>query len=368
MTLLLLLLLADDARNLFREPPPSAFIAPRDAIEGAAAFLVKHQNADGSFGTWTTGRWYEVSADVPGGLLAFQAASTALCWMGLASVPDPAPAAVEAQKRALSWLVSHGRVKRAHASELYNTWSQAYVLQAFARALRTNAPGAGAKEIRAAALEQIRAIAAYQTPDGGWGYYDFRARAAKPEWSTSFSTATMLVSLFEARDAGLPVPQKMIDAAVRNVETCRRPDGSYLYGTYMRYSPNHGVNRPQGGSLRTQACNLALAVAGREADLAGGLRMLEAQHRFAIAGVRRPVPHESWYAVSGYFYLYGHAYAGMLLSRVSPEERARYAPFVVSATLKCRQPDGSFWDYPLYGFHKFYGTAYALLALTAAAG
>jgi cytochrome b561 len=31
-----------------------------------------------------------------------------------------------------------------------------------------------------------------------------------------------------------------------------------------------------------------------------------------------------------------------------------------------RQPDGSLWDYPLYSYHKSYGTAHALIALTRA--
>ena len=36
---------------------------------------------------------------------------------------------------------------------------------------------------------------------------------------------------------------------------------------------------------------------------------------------------------------------------------------LAEAVLACRQPDGSFWDYPLYSYHKPYGTAYALIAL-----
>jgi hypothetical protein len=34
-------------------------------------------------------------------------------------------------------------------------------------------------------------------------------------------------------------------------------------------------------------------------------------------------------------------------------------PPIARASLKIRQPDGSFWDYPMYGYHKFYGTGYA---------
>ena len=84
---------------------------------------------------------------------------------------------------------------------------------------------------------------------------------------------------------------------------------------------------------------------------------------FAVAGVRRPIPHESWYQVSGYFYLYGHMYSAMVLQQLDDEDRKLYWPKVVEYTLKCRQPDGSFWDYPTYGYHKAYGTGYALMTL-----
>ena len=41
-----------------------------------------------------------------------------------------------------------------------------------------------------------------------------------------------------------------------------------------------------------------------------------------------------------------------------------FVPFVAESVLKTRQPDGSFWDYPTYDYHKYYGTGYALIALS----
>jgi hypothetical protein len=82
------------------------------------------------------------------------------------------------------------------------------------------------------------------------------------------------------------------------------------------------------------------------------------------AGVREPIPHRSFYSISGYFYLYGHAYAAYTLARLEPADRERFGPLIAKAVLYCREPDGSFWDYPLYGYHDAYGTAYALIALS----
>ena len=40
-------------------------------------------------------------------------------------------------------------------------------------------------------------------------------------------------------------------------------------------------------------------------------------------------------------------------------ERARIAGHL----LPLQEPDGSWWDYQLYGYHKPYGTAYVLMTL-----
>ncbi len=85
--------------------------------------------------------------------------------------------------------------------------------------------------------------------------------------------------------------------------------------------------------------------------------------RFQIAGLRRPVPHESHWGVSGYFYLYGHYYASLIHDRLPESEQQKYGPLLEKAVMYCRQPDGSFWDYPLYSYHKPYGTAFAVLVL-----
>ncbi|MFQ5845837.1 MAG: prenyltransferase/squalene oxidase repeat-containing protein, partial [Planctomycetota bacterium] len=254
----------------------------------------------------------------------------------------------------------------ASGAQFYTIWSHAYGLRALAVALRDGAPGAAPEALRAKARELIRVLRIYQSPEGGFGYLDFRAPGYKPSWSTSFTTATCLVALHEARAAGLTVPQELIDGGVRNILMCRTPEGSFLYGSYMRYSPARGINRPKGSSMRTPACNLALWLSGRKAsekELRTGLEQLVRHHRFAVAGVRRPIPHESWYQVSGYFYLYGHLYAAMVLEHLPAEDRARFWPHLVRSVLKCRQNDGSFWDYPTYGYHKAYGTGYALMTL-----
>ena len=65
--------------------------------------------------------------------------------------------------------------------------------------------------------------------------------------------------------------------------------------------------------------------------------------------------------------MYGFYYASLALEEKFPVEQQRELyPSLARGVLYCRQPDGSFWDYPLYNYHYHYGTAFSLLALSRA--
>ena len=359
---------AEEAPNLARVLPPAAKVSVDEAIRTGVEFLVANQNKDGSFGHHVIGRTYELWCDVPGGHMAFKAATTALCWLGLNDAPVQTEASRKAQERCLAWLVKNAAVKRAYAEQFYNIWAYGYGIRALSQALRKEAPGAQPEEIKKTIAAILKGLDGLQTHDGGWSYLDFGFPARRPTASNSFVTATVLIGLDEARRAGIEVPEKMLERAVKYVWRNRTSDGNYWYSIGWQYAPHGRINRPQGSSMRNQPCNLALHLfdpghCGAE-ELRLGLRQLVDNHRFAIAGLRRPRPHESHYAVSGYFYLYGQQYAAMVLEKMPPEDRRVFWPDVIAYVLKARQPDGSFWDYPTYDYHKYYGTGYALIALS----
>jgi hypothetical protein len=355
---------AGDAPHLAVVEPPAAKVSVDEAIRTAVDFLVKNQNKNGSFGKRTVGRNYELWCHVPGGHMAFQAATTALCYMGMNSAEYQPEASKKAQAKTLAWLVNNTRVKRAFAEQFYNVWAFGYGLRALAQALRNKAPGADPEAIRETMRAIVKACEIYQSPDGGWGYLDFRVPAYKPSWSTPFTTATIMVALKEAEEVGIEVNPKMLKKGVRLLHRMRTPDGNYAYSIDWKYRPKGMINRPQGSCMRNPGCNLALRLHDdvlTDADLRLGFEQFVKYHRFAAAGLRRPIPHESWYAVSGYFYLYGHHYAALCLEHLPEADQKLYWPEVVRGTLKTRQPDGSYWDYPTYGYHKFYGTGFALM-------
>ena len=67
--------------------------------------------------------------------------------------------------------------------------------------------------------------------------------------------------------------------------------------------------------------------------------------------------------VSGYFYYYGHFYAGLTLDELKPGERAPYQAMLARILIDHQEKNGCWWDYPMYNYHRQYGTAYSLMAL-----
>jgi len=352
-------------------PEPRAADVPLvEALGSGVAWLVAHQAPDGSFGSHETARPIEVLASVPGSQEAFQVATTALCVIALREAGGAGADA--AAGRALDHLVRACAVKRQSGLEHYNVWSFGYALQCFGEELARNPRSPRAAGIRAACERLVEKLGRYQTLDGGWGYLSLGpVPTMQPsETSMSFTTATILVGVQRARLAGVAVPGTLVERAVAEIERSRLPDGAFLYGDYLQYRPRMGINERSGSACRAPACLYALEQCGRKiapSDYETALADLLVRFPdYQKAGVRRPIPHESWFYISGYFYLYGHAYAAYALEKLPAEKQRRLAKLLVEAVLYCRDPDGSFWDYPLYSFHKPYGTAFALIALARA--
>ncbi|MFN0059853.1 MAG: prenyltransferase/squalene oxidase repeat-containing protein [Planctomycetota bacterium] len=352
--------------------------APQPDVDGLIAeslsYLLRTQNADGSWGTHRSKRPAEVMAAIPGSHEAFRVATSALCFKAVCDATARRTEARSAEtqhviERGLDYLIRNAPVKRASAIEHYNVWSFGFGLEALAEFLIAHPTHTRGDEIRATCRELVRKLALYQTLDGGWGYYSFNdVPTFRPsDTSMSFTTATILVGLDRARKAGIEIAPKVLEQAVSHVERSRTPAGSFLYGEYLKYVPRHGVNQIKGSACRTPACQYSLRLFERGRPVAEETSALEdlwIRHaRFQQIGVRRPIPHESWYAISGYFYLYGQAYGARLLRECPPDVQARLWPRLIEAVTFCRQPDGSYWDYPLYDYHSAYGTAFALIAL-----
>ncbi len=356
---------------------PAAETSPTRTLDEAIAagidFLVADQNPNGSWGSARRTKGLNIYAPVPGAHDAFRVAVTAmaisaLCDSGLADEPGPPREALLRGER--YFLEALPTVRRASADAIYNVWTHAYGIQALADLhART---GDEKKRARYVALinHQIDRLTRYESVDGGWGYYDFRVGAARPSSSSiSFTTATCLVAMHEVREIeGVELARPVIDRAIAALNRQRKPDHSYLYGEYLKARPLYGINRPAGSLGRSQACNLALRIWGdatiTDDILLDWLRRLDDRNGWLDIGRKRPVPHESWFAVAGYFFYYGHYYAACGIHLLPEEERAASRRLVADLILPRQEKDGSWWDFPFYSYHQPYGTAFAVMTLS----
>ena len=356
-------------------PKPKPIVPPTNAeikrsIDRGVAFLLKRQNKDGSWGSANITRPEEIYAPVPGAHQAFRAAVTAMCISALIEAGGQDPQVLHARERGEDWLLAHlSKVRRATPDAIYNVWSHAYGIQALSKMLAEKPKDAAHRDrIRALIDQQLDMLDRYEMVGGGWSYYDFLAGTKKPsDASFSFVTAAVLVALHDAKEAGVKIPPRLVERGVASLLRQRLSDYSYLYGEYLKYQPRRTINRPGGSLGRSQACNLALRLWGDKTVtddvLKTWLDRLFARNGWLSIARKRPVPHDIWFSVSGYFFYFGHYYAARCIDQLPPDQRPHFQAQLAHVLLHLQEKDGSWWDYPLYDYHQQYGTAFALMAL-----
>jgi Prenyltransferase and squalene oxidase repeat len=328
-----------------------------DAIEEGVDYLVRTQSPDGSWGRGLETTDFDVMASVPGSHDAFRVGTTALCIRALRETGEK-----KASARGLQYLATYDGVRRANRMEIYNVWAHVYALETLARAWAEDKVEA----YRKGAQWHLKRLEMYETYVGGWNYYDFIYGTEKPSMEpTSFGTAAGLVALYEAKKAGIAVPEGLVRRALARLKEMKNPDGSFLYGSDFRYVPRHLANRDKGSLGRTQSCYYALKLWNEggvgEPQIREGLERLFREHRFIEIGRKRPMPHEAWYFTAGYYYYFGHYYAAKLIEGLA--DKRDYRDQLRSFVLPHQEPDGSWWDFHLYDYGKPWGTSFAILTL-----
>ncbi len=348
--------------------PPAAEID--SAVNRGIEFLLKTQNKNGAWGSADIFRPGDVYAPVPGAHHAFRAAVTALCISALIETGGNRPEVIKSLDRAEAWLfVNLPHVRRATPDAIYNVWTHAYSIPALVEMLGRN-PGDAerSKKIHELIRQQFDMLERYEVVDGGWAYYDFKTGSKKPGDSTnSFVTAAVLVGLASARDIDEIFPQRFIDRAKASIIRQRKPDFTYDYGEYLKYMPQHPINLPGGSLGRTQSCNAAMRLWGdtqvTDAIIINWLDRLFARNGWLSMGRKRPIPHESWFYVAGYFFYFGHYYAARCIELLPQADRPPFQDQLAHVLLALQEKDGSWWDFPMYDYHQQYGTAFALMSL-----
>lgn len=364
------------AQTDFSQPPTPPVIDAASSsdlqasIDRGVQFLLQDQNPNGSWGSATRTKGLNIYAPVPGAHHAFRMGTTSLCISALIEIDSKDPQVGKSIDRAEAWLLEHlVDLRRATGTAIYNIWGHGFSIQAL---VRMHARHEGDVELQSQIVKNIRSqfdmLTRYESVDGGWGYYDMRYQANQPTSSSiSFVNGAVLIALAEARDIGIEPPAKLVKRAISALKRQQKPDFSYLYGEYLKYRPMRGINRPGGSLGRTQCCNCALRAWGDDTItdnvIKHWLYRLYVRNGWLDIGRKRPVPHESWMQVAGYFYYFGHYYAALSLEQLPPSQRAPYKPLLAKLMLDRQEKDGSWWDYPLYDYHQPYGTSFALMTL-----
>ncbi|MFZ9935736.1 MAG: hypothetical protein ACO3JG_01615 [Luteolibacter sp.] len=335
-------------------------------------FLIATQRPRGAWGGPTKTKALNIYAPLPGAHHAFRAGSTTLALCGVLDSGDTRPETQAAIGRCADWIERElPKLRRADTTTTYNVWGHAYGLRALTRLHARETTDAGREKWTAIARQQIDLASRYEDLNGGWGYLDVFDEVATRQPSgitTSFTSATMLLGMAEARDKmELALDGKTVRSSIDSIRRQRTPDFSYAYSHGHRFSPRGDINRPAGSLARSQACNAALRTFGDksvtdEVIITWADRFL-AREGWLDIGRKRPVPHETHFKISGYFYYYGIYYFTESVRLLPREKQVQYAEKLAALILRRQEKDGSWWDYPLYDYHQPYGTGYALMAL-----
>jgi hypothetical protein len=342
------------------------------SIKRGVDFLISSQNKNGSWGAATMTKGLNISAPIPGAHHAFRAGSTGLALQGLLLSEDRRPETVAAIDKAEAWFLKElPRLRRATVNTMYNVWGHSYGITALCE-LYTYREGNKAlrSSLKNLAQTQVERLQRYEDVNGGWGYYDFDEATRKPTGiPTSFTTATVMMSLYKGREVmGLELPPKEVTRGIAFLKRQQTPDFAYVYSNSHRYRPRYSINRPGGSLCRSPACNAARRVWGDEGPtneiLKVWLDRLILRNGWVDFARKRPVPHSTHFANSGYFYFYGHYYAMDCIALLPQTERSVYYQHYAKIMLSKQEKNGCWWDYPLYSYHYAYGTGYALRVLS----
>jgi hypothetical protein len=360
-------------------PKPEPITPPKPeeitaSIERGVKFLLDDERDDGSWGGPEKSKSFNIYAPPPGAHDAFRTAVTSLVVMSLIEA-EPCVASSErppidkAIQNGSDWLDENlAHLKRATPDALYNIWGHAYAVQCLTE-LHKRAHGDADRQTKLKELAQQQAdmLARYSFVGGGWSYYDLRSGTQTPGDSAfSFLTATALIALKQSESIGVTFPDRLTKKAIESLLRQQKPDFSYAYGEYTMRDPRY-YERPAGSLGRSQACNLALLMYDdkhiTQDVLKTWLDRLFARNGWLSMARKRPIPHDSYFQVAGYFYFYGHWYASMCIDQLPAAERPYFQDHLAHIILPLQEKDGSWWDYPLYDYHQQYGTAMAVMTL-----
>ena len=232
--------------------------------------------------------------------------------------------------RAEAYMKDESKIAAGDSDEI--AWAHAYRLLYFART------GDAATSAKLA-----KKLLDLQRPTGTWYH----------EYDNPFVTATALHALYEAKKAGVDVPDAPLKKGVAALSTTRDKRGVFSYDFPGRGGP------AEQGSGRIPLCELALYLGGASSKEALGTSLdLSLKHQPLLERVRKYDDHADAWRNGGFFYWYGQ-YGRALTAKAagSTDGLARQKEIVLAV----QEIDGCWVDSHELG--RVYGTSMALLTL-----
>jgi len=346
-----------------RIPPREAWgvTRARRAEKEALHFVLTRQRPDGS---WTSPS--EVNASADKGPDDFTQAITAICGQSLLAHRE-ASGAEEAVRRAVAYLLESRRKLEKEPEQIffmeYSVWRNAFTLLFFADCL--DAGIGDASVLRGVMQKLVPEIQARQQSGGGWSYYvtgDLESGGSPANQSISFITATALLSLVRAEEAGIAVPADLKAKAIGCLERMRNANGTF---EYMLFHDREGAARntaPGGAAGRGPVCSLALYRTGHGSleEIRSCLQMFVEHRGEYRREQRKGLMHAGPDAQGSHYLMFDYALAAQAIGRLPEAARPAFRKPVLEEILHARTVEGSYLDNPLLG--RDYGTAMALLA------
>ncbi len=220
------LALASDSRAYAAASPGPVDRDPRweAAIRNGLDYLVRNQS---SRGQWNTPPY-------PTAIAAL--AATAMLCSGSTATQGPYAKAIS---RATDFLLSKSRdngLIGEPVADIRYTYGHGFSMLFLSQVLGEEGFLERRKELVEALRKAVQFCGQAQTPSGGWGYVSARDGNDYDEGST---TITQVQGLRGCRNAGIPVPSQIIEAAKKYIYSCQNPDGGISYS-----SKQMGTSRP----------------------------------------------------------------------------------------------------------------------------
>lgn len=292
----------------------------RQAIDRGLAYLASKQQSDGSF----SGR---------GGKNTGVASFAVLSFMSTGVVPGRGPHG-KVVARGIDYVLSNAQLNGL-ISNPQDTANGPMYEHAMSTLLLAETWGMYHRSgVQDALQRAVDLIIASQNDQGGWRY---DPRPADADISV---TVMQLVALRAGKDAGIRVPKRAFDDAIRYVKSCARPNGGFVY------QPGEASD----GYARTAAgvCSLLACGDFRSPEVLAGLKYLQERKLQPLRGNDPHLHYAMYYAAQATY------------QAADPKQWQTWYPAVRDELTAQRASDGH-WEGEA---GPIYGTAMSILALS----